>query len=119
MIIAISYQNELTRLLAKEDCEARKIVKIETQCEAGVDQNKPKEDSEEGPVDGEDDDEENKDTDDDDNRSEENTTTILGGETYAQRRQRNIEENKKLLEEVNARFPVHKPKKAGTRKNKG
>jgi hypothetical protein len=123
-IVAISYQNELTPLLAKEDCEARKFVKNETQCEAGVGQNKPKEDSEEGPVDGEDDevdgedDDENKDSDDD---SDESTSTTIGGElTYAQRRERNIEENKKLLDEL---FPVRRPLakelEAWTQKNKG
>lgn len=109
-------------MLAKEDCEARRIVIDETQSEAGVGRNKPKEDNGEGPVDGEDDG--SKDSDDDDSNSEEGsekitTSTIWGGETYAQRRERNIAENKKLLEEIKAKYPVREQKKAGTRKNKG
>lgn len=126
-LIAISYQNELTPSLAKDDCAARKIVKNETQYEAEVGLAKPKEDSEEGLVDGEED--EGKDSDDDNNchgdsddegRNNSNTSTpILGGETYAQRRERNIAENKKLLDEVKAKYPVREPKEARTRKNKG
>ena len=68
-IVAFPYQNELTPLLAKEDCEARRIVKNETQCEEGVGKDKPREETEEGPVDDEDD--ESKDSDDDDNSEEE------------------------------------------------
>ena len=113
-IVAISYQNELSPLLAKEDCEARRIVKNETQCEEGISKDKPREDTEEGPVDDED---ETMDSDDDDDIEEESgniekesgnitTSKFFGGETYAQRRERNIAENKKLLDELKAKYPV-------------
>ena len=66
----------------------------------GVGLSKPKEESKEGPVDGES--ENNLDDSDNDSSgedSEKNTSkTIWGGEKYAQRRERNIAENKKLLE---------------------
>lgn len=125
-IVAISYQNELTPLLAKEDCEARRIVKNETQWEEGISKDKPREDTEEGPVDDE---EETKDSDDDDDIEEESgniekesgnitTSKFFGGETYAQRRERNIAENKKLLDELKAKYPVRDPKKVEI-KNKG
>ena len=115
--------NELTRFQAKEDCEARRIVKDEIQSKAGVGQSKPKEDSEEGLADGGDASDESNDSDDDNNSEEEEnrniTSKIWGGETYAQRRERNIAENKKLLDQVKAKYPVREPKKAETRKNKG
>ena len=70
-----------------------------------------------------DDEDESKDSDDDDDSEEESgnitTSKFFGGETYAQRRERNIAENKKLLDQVKAKYPVREPKKAETRKNKG
>jgi hypothetical protein len=118
-------------LLAQEDCAARKLVKNETQDEAELGQ--PKQDSEEGLVDGEVDGEndEGKDSDDDD-KSEEDSEgrrnkasgpDFWGGKTYAEKRDENIAENRKLLDALNAKYPtaVLKPKKAwtGARKNKG
>jgi hypothetical protein len=127
-LVAISNQNELTTLIAQEDCAASRIVKDETQGEAEVGRIKkyvnedladetevgqPKECSKEGPVDGEND--EGKDSDDDDSSdSEDNgdegrnkaSTKKIGGETYAQGRERNIMENKKLLEELNVKSLV-------------
>lgn len=105
-------------MLAKEDCDALRIVKTETQCEAEIGQPKSKEDSKEGWVDGEDD--VGKDSDDEESEGSSgginnlNTSTpTWKGETYAQRRERNIAENKKLLEELKAKYPVCDTKNKG------
>ena len=128
-LISISYQNKLTPLVAQEDCEARRIVKNETQGEAeeglvdepGIGQ--PKEFREEGPVDSEN--VEGKDLDDDESSEDDSqdgrnnvSNLIWGGKTYAQIRERNIAENKKLLDEIKAKCPIREPEKAPTQKNK-
>ena len=115
---------KLTLLIAKEDCAAHRIIKNKVAANAEEEgeeslvdedesgQPKTKECSKEGLLDGED--EKGKDLDDDNKGEEESedsdsegrknvSTAFFGGELCAQRRERNIAENKKLLEELNVK----------------
>jgi hypothetical protein len=90
ILVATSYQNKLTRFLAKEDCAARSLLKRETQDESGeVDKDS------------------DLDSSDNDNDIEErgkNASTAKsaaankGISEYAQRREKNIAELKEILE---------------------
>lgn len=129
-------------MIAPEDCAARRIVKEETQGEAEDSQivecsddsrdwvDKPEfvhaeECSKEDPVDSEN---EGKDLDGDDSgedddseagRNKASTKKIRGdSETYYEIRERNIAENKKLLETLKVKYLVRDLKKVATRKDK-
>lgn len=110
-------------MIAQKDCTARRIVKDETQGEATIGQTKEdcdedlvdetegschKECSKEGPVDGEND--EGGDLDDDEENKEGSQF-----ELYAQRRERNIMENKRLFDEVKAKYLWQETKKKNKR----
>ena len=117
-LVATSYQKELTRFVAQEDCTARSLVKGETQDES--DNVKEKESCEEVEKDDED-----KDEDSDDNEVERGSSTSTaksankGLSEYAQRREKNIAELKKILEEVKAKNPMPELPKAKSRVKKG
>jgi hypothetical protein len=128
--VAFSNQYKLTAWLAEKECAARRIVKKEIQGEDEVGQfteeglddeggiGQPNE-CEGGPVDGgndkdkdSDDDDEGEDSDEDsDEGRKDSSTAVFGGETYAQRRERNIVENRRLLDEVKAKYPIREEKK--------
>ena len=113
-LVATSHQNELTTFLAQEDCSARSLVKGETQDEAEDVQ--AKKFGEEGLADGESDEEKNLDDDNSEERGSKNKASAKsvkkkGISEYAQRREKNIAENKKLLEELNAKYPMPEIKK--------